>query len=208
MLAHLNTAVDSHPDGILSTVPDAHVVEGPLRRAIADGIPVIAVNAADPRPEAQRIPYLLYVGANDTIGGETAATRLLEPAIPARAICVDHYMTDNACHNQRWAGFRTSHGGRGLQAKRVRVPGDDQPRAVELLAAALRGDGPLAVCTLGPPGASIAIEATEREQLGEGIVHGSFDLAPAQLDAVVAGSLLFTVDSQQYLQGSPRDRAA
>ncbi len=199
MVAHLRAAVGSRPDGILATIPDAAVVEDPLREAIALGIPVIAVNAVDPRPAGQRIPYLLYIGADDVLGGRVAAQQLLASGAPRRGVCVDHYETDNACHSRRYTGFSQVLDEAGLDCLRVRVPGHDPDRAIGALRAALQaGD---AVCTLGPPGAELASAALRAERIADRTSHGSFDVAPQQLDAVESGELRFTIDSQQYLQG-------
>jgi simple sugar transport system substrate-binding protein len=201
MVGLLEHAVDASPDGILATVPDASIVEGPLRRAVKAGTPVIAVNAADPRPAGERIPYQLYIGADDFAGGRTAARRLLELATPTRALLVDHYMSDNACHVRRWQGFVQGMREAGIEPQRLRVPGEHHRGAVAAIAEALAGNATTAVCTLGPPGAALVIEAVKQRPLQHLTVHGSFDLATAQLDAIAAGALAFTIDSQQYLQG-------
>lgn len=201
MVALLDRAVDARPDGILATVPDAAVVEGPLRRAIAGGIPVIAVNAADPRPVEQRIPYQLYIGGDDLSGGRTVAGRLLALAKPSQALLVDHYISDNACHVQRWQGFAQTMRDGGIEPQRLQVLGERPRQAIATIAETLVDDATTAVCTLGPPGAALVNAAIELRGLQGRVVHGSFDLAPAQLDAITTGTLAFTIDSQQYLQG-------
>ena len=202
MVSLLAEAVDAAPDGLLATVPDHRVVEDELRRAIVLGIPVIAVNAADPRDERSRIPYSHYIGASDEGAGAQVARRQLAESTPARALCVDHYLEDNICHQARCAGYLATMHEAGVAAERLRVPGDDPPRSLAEARAALSG-GPLptAVCTLGPPGSAAVVAAVEAEGLKGRIRHASFDLAPAQLDAIRAGKLDFSVDSQQYLQG-------
>jgi simple sugar transport system substrate-binding protein len=201
MVAHLDRAVAAHPDGILATIPDAALVEAPLLRAIASGTPVIAVNAADPRAEGKRIPYLFYIGADDFCGGQTAGQRLLELAAPARALLIDHYTTDNACHVDRWRGFADVMQRAGIEPRRLRLAGERQQESKAAIAAAIDDDRITAVCTLGPPGAALANAAIAQSDARQLVVHGSFDLAPAQLDAIAAGELAFTIDSQQYLQG-------
>ncbi|MGV1049846.1 MAG: substrate-binding domain-containing protein, partial [Solirubrobacterales bacterium] len=202
MASLLERAVAERPAGLLSTVPDFAAVEAPLRRAVELGIPVIAVNAADPRPPAERIPYLLYVGADDVSGGEALAARLLAGGTPARALCVDHYLIDNACHNARCAGFGGSLRAAGAIVEKLRVRGDDLGAAADELTAYLQAHPDLdCVCTLGPPSCEATIEALRRSGRIDSVRHASFDLAPVQLDAIEAGELTFTVDSQQYLQG-------
>ena len=199
----LREAIAERPAGLLSTVPDAAAVEAPLREAVELGIPLIAVNAADPRPPAERIPYLFYIGAEDVAGGEAVAARLLETGgVPRRALCVDHYLVDNACHNARCSGFGGSLRAAGATVEKLRVPGDDPAAMVAAIAEHVESHPDLGcVCTLGPPGCEATIAALEQSGRLEAVRHASFDLAPAQLAAIAAGRLSFTVDSQQYLQG-------
>ncbi|GAG58189.1 unnamed protein product, partial [marine sediment metagenome] len=49
----LNSAIATKPDGIAVTITDPAALDAPLRKAIAAGIPVIAINVPDPRPEAE-----------------------------------------------------------------------------------------------------------------------------------------------------------
>src|SRR5258707_10768439 len=60
----IDDAVAAAPDGLISTVPDVAAVDGPLRAAVAAGIPLVCVNAADPPGPAERIPYLFYIGGD------------------------------------------------------------------------------------------------------------------------------------------------
>ena len=101
----IDGAMHARPDGIISTIPNVSVVEPPLRAAVAAGIPVICVNAKDDRPVGERIPYLFYIGGDDTNAGELAGRYMLEHVAPKRAMCVDHYLFEHICHSERWTGF-------------------------------------------------------------------------------------------------------
>jgi ABC-type sugar transport system substrate-binding protein len=74
----LNQAIAAKPDGIFCSILDQNAVDEPLRRAIEDGIPVIAVNVPDTREGEQRIPYLFYVGGDEEAGGRLTAQRQLQ----------------------------------------------------------------------------------------------------------------------------------
>ena len=126
----LEGARRSRHHGILASIPDAEAVEGPLRAAIADGVPVLAVNAADPRPAHARIPYRFFIGADDLEGGRAAARELLGglagtdrgplpggERVPHRPV----------------RGLRLGAPGRRVPCDRLRVPGDDLRAAVTLV---------------------------------------------------------------------------
>jgi len=50
----LEAAIAAKPDGLIVPITDPVALEEPLRRAIAQGIPVVASNIEDPRPEPEK----------------------------------------------------------------------------------------------------------------------------------------------------------
>ena len=74
----LDAAIAAKPDGLIVPITDPVALEEPLRRAIAQGIPVIASNIEDPRPEGEKIPYLTYVGGDEYLTGVKMAEHLLK----------------------------------------------------------------------------------------------------------------------------------
>ncbi|MGD9323958.1 MAG: substrate-binding domain-containing protein, partial [Desulfobacterales bacterium] len=62
--------VATKPDGIAVPIVSSDAMEGPLRNAIERGIPVVAFNIPDTRPEGERIPYLTYVGGDEYLTGK------------------------------------------------------------------------------------------------------------------------------------------
>lgn len=202
MVACLDRAREAQPDGIIATVPDPEVADRPLRRILGDGIPLIAVNMPDPRPDGARIPYATYVGPSDTLGGRLAAERLLAEGIePARVLCVDHYLIENASHRARREGLLSRLEPAGVEMDLLRVQGSEPRDAESSVRRWLNRHDVGAVCTLGPPGAAAVLSVQADADHAAEVRHGSFDLSELQLDALESGRLLFTIDSQQYLQG-------
>ena len=66
----IEQAVATKPDGIAVPIVSSDAMEGPLRNAIERGIPVVAFNIPDTRPEGERIPYLTYVGGDEYLTGK------------------------------------------------------------------------------------------------------------------------------------------
>lgn len=199
----VDQVIASRPDGLLTTLPDPAALDAPLRDAIERGLPVIVLNTFDRRAPAARLPALCAIGADDREGGRLAAEKVLAAGRCRHALCVDHYRAVNVCHGQRIDGFEARLHEAGVRVSRVRVDGRDLDGAARGLEAALAAMGPEldAVLTLGPPGWAIADRVLRRRGLDQNVVHVTFDVTAAGLDAIEAGRTLGTIDCQQYLQG-------
>lgn len=193
----------ARPDGIISTIPDVGVVEPALRGVISAGIPVICINAKDARPSGERIPYLFYIGGDDTNAGEMAGQYVLDNVGPKAAMCVDHYLYEHICHTERWTGFKRAFDKAGVPVERLRVPGGDPAACAKAVADYMKSHPDTeAVLTLGPPGAQAVLDAAdELHQSGRTWKHLTFDVAQLQIDGIRSGKIMATIDSQQYLQG-------
>jgi simple sugar transport system substrate-binding protein len=200
MVDLLNSAVAAKPDGIVTTVPDAQAQEDVLRRAIDQGIPVVALNTPDTRSREQRIPYLFYVGSDERLAGERAAERLLQERRPRRAVCAIPNIVQTALAN-RCGGFTDVMRRAGVPTDRLALEPTDPTRQAEQIRGYFRShDDTDALLTLAPNNANPAIDVLEQTGLAEKVIHGSFDLSTEQINAIQEGKLLFTIDQQQYLQ--------
>jgi len=197
----LNSAVAAEPDGIIATITDPSAVEGPLRDAVDQGIPVVAVNVPDTRAEDQRIPYLFYVGGNEELGGRVAAERILQEGKPARAACA----IQEAGHvglQARCKGFDDVMTRQGVPSDTIVIEGGNPTRSAEILRGYFtKNKNTNALFTLGPQGATPAIQVLEEQQLTEQVTHMTFDLSQEQVDQIKQGTILGTIGQQQYLQG-------
>jgi simple sugar transport system substrate-binding protein len=195
----LNSAVAAQPAGIIATITDPAAVEAPLRQAVDQGIAVIAVNVPDTR--ADRIPYLFYVGGDEELGGQVAAQRILEEKTPARAACaiqeVGHVGLQARCK-----GFTDVMAEAGVTTDTVPIEGGDPTGSAEVLRGYFTDQTDTdALFTLGPQGATPAIQVLEEQGLTDKITHMTFDLSQEQVDQIKAGNILGTIGQQQYLQG-------
>ena len=73
----MEAAVAEKPDLLVITATDPVAMRPTLEKAAADGIPVIAINVEDPAPRGERVPYLLYIGADMYLSGMEAAQLVL-----------------------------------------------------------------------------------------------------------------------------------
>lgn len=198
----IDGAMHAKPDGIISTIPDVAAVEPALRKAIEIGIPLIAVNAKDPRPKDERIPYMFYIGGDDTNAGRFAGEHVIEKTSPKAGMCVDHYLYEHICHSDRFTGFKQAFDAAGLPVERLRVPGGDPNACTQAVAEYMRANPQVdAVLTLGPPGAQAVLDAGKVLGPKRAWNHITFDVAQLQIDGIRSGAIMATIDSQQYLQG-------
>jgi simple sugar transport system substrate-binding protein len=195
----LNSAVAAKPAGIIATITDPAAVDAPLRQAIEQGIAVIAVNVPDTREDP--IPYLFYVGGDEELGGRVAAQRILEEKTPKRAACANQEV-GHVGLQARCKGFTDVMKEAGVSTDALAIEGGDPTRSAELLRGYFTSHRTTdALFTLGPQGATPAIQVLEEEGLTDKITHMTFDLSQEQVDQIKQGNVLGTIGQQQYLQG-------
>jgi simple sugar transport system substrate-binding protein len=117
----VETAIAAHPDGIMVPIVDPVAIDEPLRRAIKSGIPVMALNIADPRPVNERIPYLGFVGEDSLATGRALAQRVLRefaPNKPKRAVAAVA-LIGHAALEARAQGFIQEMTENGVKAERL-----------------------------------------------------------------------------------------
>jgi simple sugar transport system substrate-binding protein len=197
----LNSAIASKPDILVCAITDYKALDEPLRRAIDNGIPVIAIDVPDPRPASERIPYLFYVGGDEELGGQEAARLLLEQKKPARAACAIQEV-GNIALEQRCAGYTQVMEEAGAAVDKLALVVGDPTRSSEILRGYFNShDDAGAILTLGQDGFLPAQQVIRDGQLGDKVTHQTFDLSKEQLQALEEDEILSTISTQQYLMG-------
>lgn len=191
----ITAAVNQRPDGLVTTVPDADALSGPIGRAVAQGIPVITTNGTP--ANGHKVGALLNVGQDEVEAGR-AAGKAMAAAGGKKALCVNQEV-GNVALDQRCQGFAAGFGG----SVKV-VPVDTDPATTKSkIEAALRSDPSvdsiigLNAVLVGEP----AVAAVAEGGFTSRVKVACFDLSPGFLDDIAKGKALFTVDQQPYLQG-------
>jgi simple sugar transport system substrate-binding protein len=196
----LNSAIAARPNGLAVTITDPAAVDEPLRRAIALGIPVIAINVPDPRPAAERIPYMFYIGGDEYLSGKRAAERMLSVRKPTRAVVTIHEVGHIGLE-LRAQGFIEVMTAAGVPAEKL-VTGLDPTQAIEILRGYFtRHPDTDAIFTLGSIDSAYVIQFLKEEGLTGKVLLGCFDVSQDVVKAIEDGIALFTISQQQYLQG-------
>ena len=197
----VETSIAAGPDGLLVTITNYAPLDEPLRTAIKNKLPVIAINAKDPRPEDKRIPYLTYIGEDHYLVGETMAKRSMAVFKPKRAVFANHH--PGAFHiEERAAGFIDTLKKAGIPAEEVNVTADPV-KGADILIDYLKSHPD---CDLVYPAATawcetFMVRLLEEKKLADRVKVCMIDMSPKVLDYIMKDKILFTLDQQQYLQG-------
>jgi len=195
MVEDIGAAVGEGTSGIGAALPDPAALVGPLQSAVGNGIPVITLNSGS--NDYQNIGALTHVGQTEVVAGNGAGLRFND-AGATKVLCAQQEQ-GNVGLTERCEGLAETFNGEvvtefmGLDADTA----EQQNTINATLAADPDIDGVLGV---GPVITLSALRAAQ--DLGrDDIVIGGFDMTPELLSEIEAGSVAFTVDQQQYLQG-------
>jgi simple sugar transport system substrate-binding protein len=190
----ISAAVSQKVDGIAVSVPNADAIKGALAKAKSAGIPIITLNSGV--DDFKALGAITHVGQSEGIAGEAAGKKLKADGA-TKVLCVIHEQ-NNIGLQQRCDGVKKGFGG-GVSTVQVKGTADIATSQTELKSK-LQADKSIdAVITLNPDIAVAAVTAVKGASSKAKIA--TFDITPAVLKDIKAGTVLFAVDQQQYLQG-------
>ena len=194
----IEQATAQKPAGIISTIADYSVLEGPLKAAMAKGIPVITVNSGT-AAESKKLGALMHIGQPEYDAGKGAGERAKAAGV-TKFLCVNHYITNNASV-ERCQGYAD---GLGVKLGDQMVdsgmdPTDVYNRVKAYLTAHPDTDG---ILTLGPNSADPVIKLlNDTKSASKYKSFITFDLDGDISKAIKEGVIESAIDQQPYLQG-------
>jgi simple sugar transport system substrate-binding protein len=189
----IQSAIDSKVDGIAVTLPDPPALIPAVKKAIAAGIPVVALNAGITKFEDSGA--LSYFGSDESLAGEAGGTRASEGGYK-HVLCVVQFQGQVQLED-RCNGVKKTFTG---QWTKIYVNGADRPSEQSTIGAKLKQDPSIDfIITLGAPDALAAINAIKES--GSKAKLGTFDFNPQIPPKIQSGELQFAIDQQPYLQG-------
>lgn len=201
----IEAAIAKKPDFLIVTISDPEAMDPVLRKAIEKGIPVLAVNIEDYRPEDKRIPYLGYVGMDERISGEVLAKEAIKRfkgitgRLPKRAV-VGIHQPGLICLEMRTDGILKVCKEMGVPCERLDIT-MDPTKAMEILKSYLaKHPDTEIIFTLGPCGSHPAIKLIKEQGLKGKVFHACIDLSPKILDGIKEGVTLCAVSQQPAAQ--------
>lgn len=193
----IDAAIASSPNGLVVSIPDSSALEDSIRAAVDAGIPVISMNSGS--DVAKDFGILAHVGQTEYEAGLGGGERMAAAGVTT-ALCINQEV-GNVALDLRCQGFTDAIEAAGGTVEVVAVDLADPIDAQQRISAAIAGNNPNGILTLGPTGAAPALAALEEEGLFGEIQLATFDLSPEVLEAIRDGNMLFAIDQQQYLQG-------
>ena len=195
----INTAISQNVQGIAIPVwvPEAEVPA--LKAAAAKGIKIMQYNAgADHREE---ISGMNYFGSDEYLAGIAGGTYMAKHGAK-HIIC--HIQVPGAVNLEaRCKGVKEGAEKNGTTVTNLPLPANLDQNATgtsEAIKAELIKDptidGVVTLAAWASDAASLAIQ-----QAGRPVKLGTFDMSPAVLDRIKAGTQTFAIDQQPYLQG-------
>ncbi len=195
MAQMIDAATASKPDGMVVSIPDEAALSGPVKNAVAAGIPVIVIDSGGAKM-THALGGLLYMGQSEFDAGVAAGERIAKLGIK-KAVCLNHEV-GNQSLDDRCAGFSKGMGVAVPVLQGVMDPTEMKGRTIAYLKT--HGDTEF-MLGCGINAAEPALAALDELGLTGKVKLGTFDLSPGILQAVAAGKMEWGIDAQQYLMG-------
>src|SRR5216683_1404377 len=158
-MAHLiDTAVATHPSGLVVSIPDAKALGPSITAAVAANIPVISINSGS--DVAKSLGILVHIGQTEEQAGIGGGERMGAAGVK-HALCVNQEV-GNAALELRCKGFTEGLSATGGTVKEIGVNLNNPTQTQQTIEAALQHDPTIdGILTLGPTGATPTIKALQ-----------------------------------------------
>jgi simple sugar transport system substrate-binding protein len=198
-MSHLiDSAVATHPAGLVVSIPDPNALGPSIKAAVAAGIPVISINSG--ADAAKSLGVLVHIGQTEYQAGLGGGQKMAAAGVK-HALCINQEV-GNAALEQRCGGFKAAMSQAGATVKEIGVNLSNPTQTQQTIEAALQHDPSIdGILTLGPTGATPALKALQDLNKTGQIKLATFDLSSDVLNAIKNGQMLFAIDQQQYMQG-------
>jgi simple sugar transport system substrate-binding protein len=199
MVSAMNTAISGKVDGIAVSLVDKTAFNGPVKKALAAGIPVVSYNADVPTN-----PRLNYIG-QDLYASGTAAGQHIAKLLPSGSKIAIFIATPGSLNIQPRADGAIAAlkaANKGFVVKQI-ATGADESKEQSAIDAFYTGNkdykGLFAVDAGSTQG--VANVMKKYNLASQGYHGGGWDLLTSTEQSIKSGILDFTIDQSAYLQG-------
>lgn len=200
----METAITEKPDLMVITATDPKAMGPTIRKAHDAGIPMIAINSLDPAPKAERVPYLIGIGADLYQSGVAGAEQVLKKNPHPKHGLVPNHVPGHVGLEQMAKGFADTLKKAGATVDVIAIGTDTSQAAATIDNYFLAHPDTDAVFCMnaGAYCFETVLDVARREKLtGPNLSLVSFDISPALLDAIGTGEAIAGIDQLMYLQG-------
>lgn len=198
----IQSALSQDADAVIGAdwVPEAQ--DAAFEQVTAAGVPLFIYNSGG-KEAADKVGALGYIGSDEYLAGKAGGEFFGESGAK-NVLCVNT-LPGAANSEARCKGITDGIAGKGGRANQLPLPSSNfgNPTAVTqgIKAALLKDTSIDGVVTIGTTDANSAFGALEQADLVGKVKLGTFDMDSTQLDRVKAGTQLFCIDQQPYMQG-------
>lgn len=192
MAALIEAAAATSPDGLIVSLPDAAALGGAIQAAVGAGIPVITINSG--LESSKELGALMHVGQPEYDAGFGAGERAAAEGA-TNPICLNQEAFNTALVDRCTGYFDAM----GKELNMIDVS-NDVAQIQTRTAAALLADTSLdSILAVGPHVCEAAAKAVA--EAGASVHLSCFDLTPGVISLIEDGTVAYTIDQQQRLQG-------
>jgi simple sugar transport system substrate-binding protein len=189
----IDGAVADKVDGIVISMANPDGLEASVKKAVSAGVPVITINSGV--DQFKDFGAITHIGQTETIAGQAVGEKL-KAAGSKNAICVIQE-AGNVGLEERCKAVAETMGGK---VENLQVDGTDDNAVSATITSKLQSEtGIDTVVTLGGQYAIDAVSAVKDS--GSSAKVATFDLSEDVIKDIQAGTILFAVDQQPYVQG-------
>jgi len=189
----IDGAVADKVDGIVVSMANPDGLEASVKKAVAAGVPVITINSGVDK--FKDFGAITHIGQTETIAGQAVGEKLKADG-SKNAICVIQE-AGNVGLEERCKAVAETMGG---TVENLQVDGTDDNAVSATITSKLQSDPSIdTVVTLGGQYAIDAVSAVKDS--GSKAKVATFDLSEDVIKDIQAGTILFAVDQQPYVQG-------
>ncbi len=190
----IEAAIAEGSDGIAISLADPEGVSAAAQAVVDAGIPLYTLNSG--LNNWQDLGAVTHVGQDEIVAGQGAGERFNELGV-TKILCGRQEQT-NIALEERCEGLAETFEGEVVSEF---IGLDADPTEQENQISALLQQDPEIDAVMGT-GPNVPVRAIAAgESAGRELVIAGFDVSPDILTAINDGSVAFTVDQQQYLQG-------
>ena len=199
MVDKLEIARAAKPDGIITSFWWVEAQDEVCRKAIEEGIPIMAFNNEDTRQKNERIPYLGFVGMDELVTGEVLAKATLEK-IDIKRTLIGIQVPGATSMETRASGIAKVLEKEGIPYEKIDTTMEPATVITNLGAYLIKYPETNHMFLLGPANAHPALTLLKERGLEGKVIISTIDVSEKIVEGIEEGNILMTISQQPFAQ--------